>query len=371
MRASRTVAAAGVVLGAWLSSSCSPSGFQSETVIDTVRILASRASEPRATPGDNVKVEVLAYDGRINPTTPMQIYWLKLPCVNPLNDAYFACFPQFLGIDDAGTPGPLIGGLTEDAGALPAIGDAGLAGLAGLLKPGVDLSPILATGPSLTVPIPDGIIVPRTGVSASYGLMILFNFACAGHIGAVAFDPNSGNPQQVPLGCFDANNQPVGPDGFVLGFTRVYVQDQPTEENPMITEVDTGGQRLEVDGGVTTARLEIDGGVTTEPFVVNLCGENNANKCDGSKIGPVVPSSKPTTKQVWADFYSTVGQFNSNARLLFDPMQTLSIPAGTNNIYLAPNNLVGAPANNFIWIVVHDDQGGADWVTVPLTVLTK
>ena len=27
---------------------------------------------------------------------------------------------------------------------------------------------------------------------------------------------------------------------------------------------------------------------------------------------------------------------------------------------------MGAPPDNSIWIVVHDDQGGADWVTVPL-----
>ncbi len=76
--------------------------------------------------------------------------------------------------------------------------------------------------------------------------------------------------------------------------------------------------------------------------------------------------SSPDGKQVWADFYSTVGTFSSGARLLYDPMAMLAIPSGTNNQYIAPNTLQGAPAQNFVWIVVHDDQGGADWVTVPL-----
>ena len=40
-----------VVLGGWASSSCSPADFQSSTVIDGVRILASRARpSPRASP---------------------------------------------------------------------------------------------------------------------------------------------------------------------------------------------------------------------------------------------------------------------------------------------------------------------------------
>ena len=109
-------------------------------------------------------------------------------------------------------------------------------------------------------------------------------------------------------------------------------------------------------------------------------GDGDAGSCPKHPIGPVVPLSPPAGKQVWADFYSTVGTFSSEARLLYDPMATLSIPSGTDNSFQAPGNLVGAPPNpgdggpdggaplinNFIWIVVHDDQGGANWVTVPL-----
>jgi hypothetical protein len=101
---------------------------------------------------------------------------------------------------------------------------------------------------------------------------------------------------------------------------------------------------------------------------VPLCAEGDAGSCPKHPIGPVVGPSAPSGKQVWADFYSTVGTFSSSARLLFDPMVTLTIPSGTDNGFIAPNTLEGAPASKLIWIVVHDDQGGADWVTVPLDI---
>jgi hypothetical protein len=205
--------------------------------------------------------------------------------------------------------------------------------------------------------MPDDIIIARNGVSPSYGLVILFNFACTGHIELLPFDPGNANPQQIPIGCFDANHNQLGPEDFVFGFTRVYAYSTTDEENPVISQVDVGSGRLDVDGGTTTA-----------PFVVPACGAADAGGCPKHPIGPVVGPSNPRTKQVWADFFATVGTFSSAARLLYDPMTTLSIPSGTNDNYLAPGDLTGAPAQNFIWIVVHDDQGGADWVTVPLQV---
>ncbi|HEX4447732.1 MAG TPA: hypothetical protein VH044_13375, partial [Polyangiaceae bacterium] len=96
--------------------------------------------------------------------------------------------------------------------------------------------------------------------------------------------------------------------------------------------------------------------------------KNKQGDCPDNAIGPIVMQSPPTTKEVWADFYSTVGTFKSDARLLFEPGVSLTIPSGTNNEYRAPTDLAGAPAQNFVWIVVHDNQGGADWVTVPLQV---
>ena len=81
---------ASVVIAAGLSmASCGPSDFSPETLINTVRVMASRSSEPYAAPGDNVNLEVLAYDGRPQKNEPMKIYWLPFTCENPIGDAYY------------------------------------------------------------------------------------------------------------------------------------------------------------------------------------------------------------------------------------------------------------------------------------------
>ena len=347
MRRRQALANGLLAFGAWTLSSCSPKAFQSETIVDTVRILASRATKPRAQPGDVVKLDVLAYDGKNGKPADKIVYWLPIPCMNPPGDAYFACFSQFGGGGDAGT---------GDAGAPFGSGGDGGAG-AGPLKPGMNLTSLLVPGTSFTFTMPDHIIIPRNGVATPYGLVIVFNFACGGdHLELLPIDPNNANPQQIPIGCFDKDHNQLGPDDFVFGFTRIYAYEAPTETNPVITSVDTSGGSLAVDGG------------TAATFTAPLCTTGNADTCEHHPIGPVVPPSKPDGKQVWTDFFSTVGKFTSDARLLYGPMVNLKIPADTDNNFLAPIDLTGAPKDNFIWIVVHDDQGGADWVTVPLEI---
>jgi hypothetical protein len=388
-------------LGAWSLSSCSPAAFQSATVINSVRLLASRASEPRAKPGDTVTLDLLAWDGRVKGVGTMKTYWLPIGCVNPPGDAYYACFAGLGGGGgDGGAPVAVVPGPSADAGVSAdanadsgadagagagagANADAG-ANLAGLLRPGMDLTPLLIKSTTARFKMPEDIIIDRNGVSPSYGLVILFNFVCTGtRIELLPQDPNNPNPQQVPIGCFDAQHNQLGAEDFVLGFTRVYAYDAVQEQNPIISQVDLGGPSLENDGGPSP---ENDGGTTspwrTPPWTVPFCSgdDDDGGSCPKHSIGPVVPMSAPSGKQVWADFYSTVGTFSSEARLLYDPMATLSIPSGTDNRFQAPGSLAGAPPNpgdagpeggapvfnNFIWIVVHDDQGGANWVTVPL-----
>ena len=89
-------------------------------------------------------------------------------------------------------------------------------------------------------------------------------------------------------------------------------------------------------------------------------------------IGPVVRRPRLRAPSKCGPIsIATVGTFSSDARLLYEPMVTLAVPSGTNNTYSAPGTLEGAPRDNLLWIVVHDDQGGADWVTVPLEFGSK
>src|SRR5580658_9027802 len=97
-----------VACGVALSIACGPSSFESQDVIDSVRILASRADrdEAYARPGDTVTLEVAAVDGRRVRPAPMKLYWIPVACANPADDAYYACFA---GAGDGG-----LGGLPPD-----------------------------------------------------------------------------------------------------------------------------------------------------------------------------------------------------------------------------------------------------------------
>ena len=55
----------------------------------------------------------------------------------------------------------------------------------------------------------------------------------------VPLDPNNPNPQQVPIGCFDANHNALGPDDWVFGFTRVYAYNDVANANPTISSIDS------------------------------------------------------------------------------------------------------------------------------------
>jgi hypothetical protein len=375
-----------LAVGAWMLSSCAPGGLANQALISSVRILASSSDKPYAKPGDTVNVETLTYDGRKTKSPPMTIFWLPFVCKDPDNDAYFACFQQIGGGGanggggDGGTSagggdgGSSAGG--GDGGSSAGGGDGGSSagGGFGPLMPGVDLTPFLPQGSSFRFTMPDDAITAHPtvkGVDVPYGLAIIFNVACAGHLEIVPLDPNNPNPQQVPIGCFDAKHNQLGPDDWVLGFTRVYAYADVTNANPVIAKIDTSAPCTASDGG--TASCTIDGGpisYTTSTLAVEHCAGN----CKDIPIGPVVPpSSQETQKQlgsgnqtkeeIWAEFYSTFGSFKNSARLLYD--STMGSPGGpdvTDNRFTPPDDA----GTGFIWIVVHDNRGGASWVTIPV-----
>jgi hypothetical protein len=353
-----------------MASSCAPTGFADETLVATVRILASSSDPAYAQPGSSVDVQVLAFDGRPTAPEPMSIYWLPFLCEDPAEDAYYACFQQ-LGAGDGGVP---------DAGD----GGAGSAGI-GALRPGVDLTPFLPTGPSYQFQMPGDIVsrhTPIPGEPAPYGLGILFNVACAGHLELLQPDPSNDNPQQVPIGCFDSSENQLGADDWVLGFTRVYAFDADagadggpiTNANPVISSIDVAGSPLSVALSPGTTQV-----YTTQTFTTSHCTADRRSDCPHIAIGPLVPQSSweeldpvqldvngnPEHEEIWADFYSTFGQFTGDASLLYDSIKGyIGGPSVTDNQFLPPDQ----PGTGFIWIVVHDNRGGASWVTIPVQV---
>jgi hypothetical protein len=337
MKLLRALACSGVFALAWIASSCAPSGFANQSLIASVRILASSADKPYARPGDTVTVQVLAFDGRPSKPAPMNVSWLPFPCLNPIDDAYYACFASFGAATHA------------DAGAGAGAGSGEISGL----KPGIDLTSVLTAGPSMSVTLPADLIAshPIVPGAVPYGLVILFNFACAGHLEFVPPDPSNADPQQIPIGCFDSQHNALGPDDFVFGFTRIYASETITDSNPVITHVDVPGGPLAVENGTTAA------------FTADACGGADGGDCAKISIGPIIEPPQ-AGREVWAVFFSTAGSFTSDARLLYEPTGSAGSPSATDDAFLAPDT----PGAQLIWIVVHDDHNGASWVTVPVAL---
>jgi hypothetical protein len=377
MSPGRLLASSSVLAGAWVFSSCAPSGFADPTQIESVRIIASGTDKPYAPPGASVDLQVLAYDGRPQQPEPMVLYWIPFVCENPADDAYYSCFTQFEGGGgDAGMPEP---GEAGDGGTP---GGAGGLGAFGGLKPGVPIEG-LPTGPSYRFTMPADAVTSHpvvAGAPISYGLAILFNVACAGKLELLPISPGNQNPQAVPIGCFDSSGNQLGPDDWVLGYTRVYAYDTLTNNNPIIDHVDVAGKTLAV-----TPQADAPWIYTTatcpDCLTVSHCASSNDNNCQLA-IGPVVPSSswevnpeqtqvngQPLHEEIWADFYTTTGQVQYSARLLYDPTAGLvGPPSDTDNNYQPPGAPTPPGQPNYIWIVVHDDRNGASWVTIPVQI---
>jgi hypothetical protein len=380
-------AAWGAALGAVVAalagalSSCSPSDFEPQSKIDTVRVFAARADEPYAKPGDTVNLTLLTYDGRPQQPSPMQTYWLPFVCVNPAKDAYYACF--------GGAGGD--GGAASDAGG----------GALGLLKPGVNLSPFLPQGPAFPVPLPADIVTSHAPVMSGdpYGVAIAFNISCAGHVEIVALDPSSKNPLQVPVGCFDDQENQLGSDDYVLGFARVYAYTSRTNANPVIDHVlfqgydvlgagsDGGaeagaGPDAATDAGPDAAPdaagdaggdagppvyAGLSGSITTPPCTQNPCPDLSIDvdvppSSQEPDPGNVSPDGVQLSEQIWADYFVSIGDVSDNARLLYDPSHGRITPSA-NKLHVPTK-----AGDGFLWIVVHDSRGGAAWATIALHV---
>jgi len=321
--------ALGTVLAcAALTSSCTNVDFRLGSVLASVRILASRADKPYAAPGETAKIEVLTYDGRADRSRPLQMYWIPIVCINPRQDLYYACFEQFAG---ATIPG---GG-----------GGAGIT-----LAPGVDLTPYLPSGSTYSVTLPNDIVTshPKVEGADPYGLAIAFNIACAGHIELVERD--SQNPQAVPFGCFDDNHTRLAPDQYVIGFSRIYGYDTTRNANPTITSVLQEGKPVDPAAGL----------------VVDRCTTGLRRDCPDIKLDVAVPPEDQEVQpggrkeEIWAAYFADIGELDSESRILYDPES--GKVDGSEDKYKASNDAV----DGVMFVVVHDNRGGADWLKLPI-----
>jgi hypothetical protein len=347
-----------VALGAGASAvlACGAGDFDPQSTVNSVRIFGVRPDKPYAKPGETVTLEVLATDARPNKPRPMTIYWIPVVCTNPPDDLYYLCFGAALPGADSGAR--LQAPFPSDAGAASsATAGATAAGASGndlsRIPTGIDLGPLLPQGPTFSFQMPPDAIQPRAG-SPPYGLAIVFNIACAGQ---VRLAQRSGdNPQQVPIQCTDEQGNLLTPSDYVIGINRVYSYADRTNTDPVVEKVTLDG--LDVDPKVG--------------IVVDHCVADKRANCPARKIDVKVSDSSwepnPSEgddglhEQIWATYYSDIGDLQDAARLLFDTRADRV--TDSDDQYRAPYT----PGDGTLWVVVHDNRAGAAFVVLPIHV---
>jgi len=303
---------------------CTANDFDPYSKVESVRILATRMSQPSPAPGDTVDLDVLAFDGRQDRTHPMQLFWFPEPCVDPTEDGYFNCYPT----------------------------------MRDRYPVGVDLTSQLHIDVRMTVAIPPDVIARHSGQRGNlpYGMVLVFLMACAGHVEAVP-PPSGVGPEAVPFGCFDDQHHPLGPDDWVFSYATVFSFANQKSANPIIDHLSFGGVPVDATAGITVdhcTQANIDDCPTTplDTFVPDASQELNPGNLDVD--GNVL------REQIWVDYFVTRGKVKNDTVILFD-----SRNGRVGNIaddFYAPQT-----AGEFLlWAVVRDDRGGASWLMVPL-----
>ncbi len=355
----RAVLGLALAIGAALVA-CGGEGFDPASKVDSVRLFVVRADKPYAKPGESVTLEALYADARKDKPRAATLYWIPILCLNPKDDLYYLCFaPPGDGGTQAGQTRLVPIGPLADAGADGGAGGIGAGpglGPFARLPTGVDLGPLLPQGPRFSFRMPDDAVVPRPG-SEPYGLAIIFNVLCAGRVEIAPRDAEGG-PQQVPVLCTDQNGTKLPPSDYVIGISRVYSWTDRTNANPTIEKVTREGNAIDPVQGLTlercTAAKERD------------CKENKIDVRVAESSWEVNPSEitrdGELREQIWVDYYSDVGRFDSDARLLFDTRRGRIDESEVK--FRAPKDI----ADGTLWAVVHDNRGGAAWIALPIHV---
>ncbi len=317
----------GMAVAIVVAAGCS-SNFTPKNQVNGIRILAARADQPYAKPGETVRVQALAHDGRVAPSEPMRFFWFPVPCVNPPLGQYFACYPAFEAV----------------------------------FPTGVDLTPSLVESKELTFTVPQNALanaVVQPGQSAKYGTAFLFMAACPGHLERVQ-RPGGQGLNSLPLGCVNARGERLPAEDWVFGFTRVFVFEDRRNAIPTLDGLTFEDKPVDVGTGIVTDRCKTeDNDVCTKTVKLDTLFSDAAAEIDPDFVDS---NGKVARETIYVDWFASIGRFTSDRKILFDG-QIGRLPK-TPIDYSPPT----APGKGTLWAVLHDNRGGTSWLEVPLEV---
>lgn len=326
---------------------CGPQ-FDLSSELKSLRVLTVKKDKPYAQPGDTVKLDMLWHDAK----GPRDVQRLFIGgCINPPADLYYGCFPQIAELASRGE-----------------------------LK--------VEPGDKFEVSLPTDIISSRGGPmepgQEPYGLAVVFFAVCAGRLDLdVSAPPAADGTGGVPVRCLDDNDQPLGSDDFIVGYTSIYSFLGVDNENPKFV-LEDGRTSFKVAGESApadcvgeacqgAADVEIDCSAEGETRCVAACADDGDSSCPGIQVAPVIDEDveeddhtsdlvgAPTGEQMWVNYYVDRGSI-SEVRLVNDAT------TGWNSEYRGELRAPKEPGPMKVWAVVHDNRGGIDFTRVTLMV---
>ena len=295
----------GVLLTLLGTFGCQPD-FDPGSRVTSFRVLAQQVDEPFAKPGETVNVTSLSYDPAGRPVT-----WAWAACINPASASVTGCIDK-------------IAQQSSQSGASP------------ILAQGLEMS-------SFTYTIPDDALDAIPESAQSGALVGLLSVACPGDL---SLTPGKDG---FPFQCLElGTGRELALDEYVVGLKRVQLRTADRNLNPVVERVTFDGRDWpEGEVKVVTA-CDTDG--------------NDYKKCsDASKhqVGAIPTAASvesgstqfgaPFTEQVIIEYYATEGIFEYEIKVAVVP----------ETHWAARNAASGKDLS--LWMVVHDDRGGASW----------
>jgi hypothetical protein len=293
-----------------------------------------------ARPGETVTFKMQYADGRDLDTSqsvePILVAWIG-GCWNPPGNDYYGCYESL---------GQLFSSL--EAGEIP---------------------PEIAIGPGLTdfaVTVPtdvlDAVGQPDAGPRVAQGFV--FFLVCAGTLGPVqqSGDTEAGS---FPIGCFDQTGRELGAEGFVPGYTQIYVfEDGRRNQNPIVTGLTLDGQALAPDAAppkyprcdVSEEERRKSGCAAIDEFTecqtvtFDVAVPDDIAEIDQDAIDS---NGEPLREVVWVGYYTDGGQFDSATKLVSDASK--GIQRQHETVWVPPEE----PGLYTVWAVVRDNRGGS------------
>ena len=293
-------------LGLLNTLGCAPD-FDPASRVVTFRVLGQEANTPFAKPGETVEITSLSYDpqGRT-------VNWAWAACVNPSASTVQGCLDT-------------IAEQTSVSGR----------------------SPILAQGAELdtfSYTVPEDVLSSLPESARPTALVGVLSVACPGDLSSEA------GPNNLPFTCKEhGTGRTMELEEYVIGLKRIQVRSSDRNQNPSIEQVTFDGE----DWPETTVKTV--SACDSEKNDYKPCADASKHTIAVRPTAASVESGKTEfgvsfTEQVIVEYYATEGIFEYEIKIAADPETGWAARRAASGKDLT------------LWMVVHDDRGGATWV---------